>query len=402
MDSPFGMDASVDQTAEDSAKAPCICAAALPPPAVRVDSVALGGWHSCAITDAGRLLCWGTNDRLQLGDGSEWEPNLFRVTPSTVPGMESHVAEVAAGDEHTCARKHDGSVWCWGGNWLGQAGDATEFQLPLPLRVQGIDDAVRIAAGSIHTCAVRSDRSLWCWGAYYVPPPEMIDERVETATPTLIEALGHEVLDVTAGVAHTCVRKTDGRVWCWGSNQLGQLGSGTQGIVATLTPIEVEGLGGSAIAVSAGLFHTCALMPNRSVRCWGADGSGQLGRGSQSEEPRPDPAAVVSASAPFSQIATGVGHTCALTVLNDAWCWGWNAHGEVGDGEPISWQPYETTPVRVCPLCDLKQVAAGGTHSCAVQQDGHLWCWGNNGKGQLGVANLDPSATPQLVVFEPE
>jgi alpha-tubulin suppressor-like RCC1 family protein len=241
-----------------------------------VAEVAAGASYTCARTEAGVLWCWGRNDNGQVGDGTI-QP---KSPPVQVTALGSSVVEVSAGGYHACARKADGTLWCWGTGNVGQVGDGTtDSQKPSPVQVTLLGTAVaQVAAGGYHTCARKTDGTLWCWGRN--DRGQLGDGTTTTPkpTPSQVQALGATVVDVAAGLLHTCARKADGTLWCWGSNPFGQVGDGTM-TTPVLVPTQVAALGTSAVDVAAGDNHTCARRTGGTVLCWGHNDRGQVGDG---------------------------------------------------------------------------------------------------------------------------
>jgi alpha-tubulin suppressor-like RCC1 family protein len=242
-----------------------------------VSDVASGQWHTCAVTSGGGVKCWGRNTAGQLGNGT--------LTPSAVPGdvlwLDSGIARIAAGGLHTCALTSAGGVKCWGGNASGQVGDGTsgkDNQLRIvPQDVQGLQSGVvSIVAGLFHTCALTTSGGVKCWGENH---SGQLGDGTQTGrgTPADVTGLTLGVVAITAGMHHTCAVTATGEVKCWGYNLAGQIGDGSQ--LDRFTPTSVAGLGTTAKAVAAGSYHTCALTTGGAIRCWGAGGDGQLGNG---------------------------------------------------------------------------------------------------------------------------
>jgi alpha-tubulin suppressor-like RCC1 family protein len=278
--------------------------------------------HTCALTTAGGVKCWGSNNQGQLGDGTTTQ----RLEPVDVSGLTSGVAAVAAGAYHTCAVTTTGGLKCWGYNNHGQAGDGTTDQRLTPVDVVGLTSGVAA---------------------------------------------------VSAGYYHTCALTTTGGVKCWGYNQYGQVGDGTTD--QRLTPVDVSGLTSGVAAVAAGQEHTCALTTTGGLKCWGLNGYGRLGDGTG--DYRTTPVDVVGLTSGVAAVAPGNDHTCALTTTGGVKCWGDNEHGQLGDGTTTR----RLTPVDVLGLASgVAAVAAGTEHTCAVMTTGGLKCWGANYSGQLG------------------
>src|SRR2546422_6660158 len=201
---------------------------------------------------------------------------------------------------------------------------------------------------------------------------------------------------VSAGAFFSCVRLSDGTAQCTGRNQFGQLGNGDGTFTSSSVPVAVSGLP-AATRVATGAEHACALLGDSTVRCWGAGDSGQRGDGTFNNSSTV-PVAVGGLTGAVS-VVTGGYHTCALLGDGTMWCWGRNADGQLGDGTAGPQCVYTTgrcspTPVRVGGITSPAAIAAGGYHTCALLGDGTVWCWGRNGQGQLGDGTITNSSSP--------
>jgi alpha-tubulin suppressor-like RCC1 family protein len=249
----------------------------------------------------------------------------------TLPPLRN-IAAIAAGEAHSCALTVGGGVKCWGRNRNGQLGDGTTEDRSTPVDVVGLTGGVEaIAVGQSHTCALMTEGGVKCWGANY--SGQLGDGTTENRnTPADVVGLTGEVEAMTAGGSHTCALMVGGGVKCWGRNRNGQLGDGTT--ENRNTPVAVVGLASGVVAIAGGGLHTCALTVGGGVKCWGWNGFGQLGDGTT--EDRSTPVAVVGLESGVAVIAAGATfygtHTCALTTGARIKCWGFNSHGQLGDG----------------------------------------------------------------------
>jgi alpha-tubulin suppressor-like RCC1 family protein len=239
-----------------------------------------GAFHSCAITRAGGVKCWGLNDYGQLGDGT----TSGRSTPVDVSGLSGGVTAIAVGSAHSCALSSAGGVKCWGANYYGQLGDGTTSDRSTPVDVSGLRGGVTaIAAGGLFTCSLTSAGGVKCWGLNAAG--QLGDGTTRNrSTPVDVSGLRGGVTAIAAdrgrgnpGEGHSCALTSVGGVKCWGYNNNGQLGDGTTRNRST--PLDVSGLRGGVTAISAGGRHSCALTRTGGVKCWGYNSFHQLGDG---------------------------------------------------------------------------------------------------------------------------
>jgi alpha-tubulin suppressor-like RCC1 family protein len=333
-----------------------------PPPLL--NQITGGSVHTCVLTVAGGVKCWGSNQEGALGNGVPGDSWLA----VDVIGLDAGVQAIMAGANQTCALTNGGEVKCWG------------IDSQVPKTVESLGSGVQsIAVGNMHACAVTAAGGVKCWGANYSGQlGDGSDE--DRLTPVGVIGLDSNVQAVAAGNAHTCAITTSGGLRCWGSNHAGQLGDGAT--LSRLQPVAVVGLDSGVQAVAAGDSHTCALLVDSSVRCWGSNDYGQVGDNTRVSRLEP---VEVPGLAGVQQIAAGIWHTCGLVDLeNDrsVKCWGSNGNGQLGDGTLVD----RYQPVAVVGLVsDVAAIGAGSGHTCAVLAGGGAQCWGGNWVGQLGA-----------------
>jgi alpha-tubulin suppressor-like RCC1 family protein len=291
--------------------------------------VLAGDEYACALLADGTVKCWGLGESGQRGDGtfSTFPPG---DVPVTVGGLTGAVG-LATGYGHTCARLADATLRCWGENRQGQLGNGTTASpgTPQPVTVNGMTGVSAFTNGAYHTCAVPADGKVRCWGRN--DAGQLGDGTVtSSSTPLQVETGSGPLTGVTAlagGGAHTCALRANGTVRCWGENNQGQLGDGTT--AGSRNGVEVTGIS-TAVAISAGWEHTCAVLADGAVRCWGANALGQLGDGTTTNRTTPVPASGIT-----DAVAVTAGwwhHSCALLGDGTVKCWGDNEWGQHGNG----------------------------------------------------------------------
>jgi alpha-tubulin suppressor-like RCC1 family protein len=341
--------------------------------------LAAGEEHTCAVLANGTVRCWGVNNSGAIGDGTSGN---VRVAPTPVSGLTGAV-QVSAGDGYTCVVAADGTARCWGSNDDGQLGDGTTTSRSTSMPVSGFTGVLQLSSGTSHTCAVLANGTVRCWG-YNIDGQLGNDSTSPATSPVAVSGLSGAT-QVAAGTSHTCALLENGTVRCWGLNSNGQVGDGTGGI-SWLTPQLVSGLSG-ATQIAAGAHHTCAVLSDGTVSCWGRGADGRLGNGSTANAIAP---VAVSGLTSVTRIAAGDFHTCALLGDGTVRCWGEGAWGQLGDGSASQ----RNTPTAVSNLSNVTQIEAGRRHTCALLGDGTVYCWGDNWFGQLGDGTIAQRNTP--------
>ena len=406
-------------------------------PASNYAKIDAGPSHTCAIDVNGDLRCWGSDARGQLGDGgTTHDATTYTSAPSSTPvdlGPGRTAVSVSVGYHHTCAILDNGDLKCWGWDLWGALGDggtthdndtyttapSTPVDLSTPDGLGNWIDrtAVAVSAGNHHTCVILDNNDLKCWGrddygqlgyhnypgfgdgfttAPYYNPIDLASDGRNGAYPT-----NHYAVSVSAGDEGTCAVLNNGDVKCWGRDEYGQLGDEYPDNWTRTRPAVVPsdfGIGLTAVDVSAGVHHTCAILDNGLLKCWGRDDHGQLGDGSSTHgrqaegHPLEDPSVFPIDLGPGrTAVAVSAGnlHTCVILDNGEVNCWGMGVSGQLGDGGTTHDATTYTTAPSSTPI-DLGAgrtavaISGSGNHTCVILDDGDIRCWGENSHGQIG------------------
>ena len=429
-------------------------------------AVSVGRFNACALVDDGSLWCWGSNGVGQIGIGNNGPPVL---TPRMVTGLPGAVVDVSIGLDSVCAVVQGGDVWCWGssaGRKLGQDADFG-FQT-VPVRVPDVADAVAVVVGVIRACALVASGAAVCWGNGGLPAP--------VAGLTNIAALGasrggsencaiigsdrivscgsdgdslnglSNATSIASGLTAECATLTQGEVYCGGpsGDNVGLFEGGVD-VGEDNVRARIPGIS-SAIAVTMGEAHACAVLVDGEVRCWGSNSFGQLTDSESSDSLLPTR---VTIHPQVQLVAVGRDHTCIVVGQSplDVWCAGANSAFQLADDRLQNGRSFEstlrsrdtdqfdaefvsldargdqtcalnsagalwcwgsgpvgdfTTPTGTYEEDNAVEVALGAQHQCMRRtgNTGYLECWGNNVAEQVGVSGLGPFADPQNVVIQ--
>ncbi len=365
--------------------------------------VTSGDSHSCARLAGGAVRCWGAAANGRLGYG-----NTTNIGDDETPASAGNVAiggtavQLVAGGQHTCVLLATGAVRCWGRGANGRLGhgnvnDIGDDETPASAGDVTIGGAVvQLVAGDAHTCARLSTGKVRCWGngadgrLGYGNTTTIGDDESPAAAGDV--PLGAPAVALAAGDKHTCAILDTGAVRCWGAGADGRLGRKSTTTIGDDEPASQAGdvvLGGAAVAIAAGARHTCALLTNNNVRCWGAGLDGRLGtQATTTIGDDEDPTAVLPiklSSAP-TRIAAGPTHTCVIDTAGDVRCWGTGTGGRLGYGNTSNVGDDEAPADAgvVFAMGAVMQVAVGDFHACAIGDAGQVRCWGQGSDGQLG------------------
>lgn len=292
-----------------------------------------GDQFSCAVRADGTLWCWGLGDRGRTGLG-----DLVTRTSPTQVGSATTWRNVSAGGNVACATRSDGTLWCWGYGVNGATAQGADTSNKLVPTQVGTDvDWATTSAGNNHGCAIKTSGTLWCWGANgegHFGVGDVTDRYV----PTQVGAVSTWVT-VTAGSAHTCATRSDSTLWCAGRGAEGQLGDGTSAQRNAYVQVP-----GAWSTVSTNYLSTCAIKTEGTLWCWGYNTYGGLGVGDTTNRPSPTQVGIATT---WSAVSVNWYSGCATRTDRTLWCWGWNANGQLGLGDTTQRLAPVQTPLTV-------------------------------------------------------
>jgi len=395
-----------------------------------VASVSAGLYNTCALGVNGIVQCWGYNASGQLGDGDTStrgysSQDMGVNLPIAQLGTGMTATALASGDTASCAILTDGSIKCWGQNSYGGLGvgdsaprgnGQNQMGDHLPAVPLGSGrTALAVAVGSYHACAVLDDHSVKCWG--YNASGQLgigdtqargdVPNELGDALPAVNLGTGRTAVAVAAGNLHSCALLDDGSVKCWGYNGYGAIGTGDGssrgdgiGAMGDDLPAVKLGTGRTAKAITAGEYHTCALLDDSSVKCWGYNGYGQLGQGdtasrgySSSDLGDTLKPIDLGTGRTATRVVAGYYSTCVVLDNGGVKCWGYNAQGGLGVGDTasrgdgVNEMGNYLVQVNLGTSRTATNIAVGQSHTCAVLDNSTIKCWGGDNYGQLGVGS---------------
>lgn len=346
-----------------------------------ISTLGVGRDVSCALYSLGRLHCWGRGDVGQLGVSRADSVCFDDVDPigpfrcSLIPVRSTgapRFATVAVGGQHACALSVDGEAWCWGANETGQVGDGSVTPRTTATQATAPVSFSAISLGGYHSCALTALGAAWCWGQDSLGQLGW-DKRVHSTTPVPVSG-GISFVALAAGDQHTCGVDTGGAAWCWGLNTTAQVGISGGGFL--MAPRQVSTTE-RFVSITAGRSHSCGLTSAGVVLCWGANTAGQLGVAAPSSSFTP----LAVSGFTFTAVAAGGDHTCGLIAGGTALCWGANEYGQLGIGTASG---SVFSPQMVATDVRFTELEIGRRHSCGRTPDGEAYCWGSDVLGALG------------------
>jgi alpha-tubulin suppressor-like RCC1 family protein len=348
--------------------------------------------YTCALTSEGEMYCWGG----VLGFRTPY-PIFDSIPPlSSAPYQvlgETRYAAVSVSETGACGLDLEGAASCWGANQLGDVGIGDFVARRSPAPVAAEQRWAMVTSGSSHRCGVTHEGEGYCWGnefrgalgngrglnpgwAETVPAPVLGDRKWS---------------EIRAGAGFTCGLTPEGRAYCWGANDSGQIGTGViSPNESVLVPTPVTGNLRFAL-LSVGAYQVCGLTEDGTAYCWGFNAHGQLGDGTTSDRGQPT---AVAGGHRWTQLSVGRLHTCGLSTDGGLYCWGRNDVGQLGNGTTSN----ATAPTPVATQTEFRAVVAGGDHTCARSAARKAYCWGDNDAGQLGVGDFESRTVPARVM----
>jgi alpha-tubulin suppressor-like RCC1 family protein len=362
-----------------------------------------GGRHSIALLADGSVWTWGSDAFGKLGDNQAGTSYSDTSHDSHVPlrvhgpgdvGYLNSIVAISAGEGHNLALRSDGTVWAWGWNGVGQLGDGTTNDAHTPVQVGGLTNVVAISGRAYHCLALKSDGTVWAWGWNKWGQLGNGSTNV-TLVPVQVSGLANPVA-ISAGYTVSLALLPNGTVLVWGTGLNGELGQGLFGD-HSYTPIQVKGLS-NVVSVSADFQEPNALRSDGTIWMWGWNNVGQLGNGNTSDQNLPGQ--ILGLTNMIFAGPTGDRDNCAIGADHTVWTWGRNYNGQLGIGTAD--QNPHPLPVQVPAFGNGGYVVSVQTpdwHSLALRSDGTLWGWGANDHGQLGNGTTNDSYSPTPVLW---
>lgn len=390
-------------------------------PDQKIISISAGGKHTCAVNMQQKIYCWGSNDKGQLGSPVS---NQSKAPTPILSAVK--FSSVSAGYNHTCAIDVDKVLYCWGDNSSGELGiGTTEGFRDTPQKLPSL--YLMVSTGAYNTCGIDLNQKALCWGKNTEGQLGLANTSNLHPYPAALPTTLNFERIVLSRYNHTCAVTTDHQAYCWGRNEQGQLGNGTQTDIEVQTTPQKVALQNPVREIAVGLKFSCSL--GDETACWGSGLFGTLGDGSYlSRTPQ-----AVQGNLQFSSISTGA-ITCGTTLQHKAYCWGNNHFYQLGTGDRITtsvpvavktdqlfkqirvpkkmfwnithgvtnqdkiyqWGQFDTTPVSAFQTAFIN-IAQGVEHACGLTSAGKAYCWGKNTFGQLGDNTFNSNYTPVAV-----
>lgn len=371
-------------------------------PSNSLSDIASGYLHTCKIINNGQVICWGaTPSQIALG------PNAGIPAPVLIPGIETAIS-LSADSFYNCALLADTTVKCWGRDYSGELGNgadtssATATWSATPIAVLNhsnlpgvLKGVTSISSGYSHSCAILSGGKVTCWGSDTEGGASVPSDPGKARLLTKIS----NAIKVVSGFYFNCALIVTGEIKCWGISGK-HLGNGTTTNIRVPidSPVLVNNIS-TAVDISAGPTYVCALLANSTVKCWGINDNGPFGNGTEVDSPVPVSSNFVSSD--LNKVFADGDNTCLVTSSGSAYCMGSNSRGQIGNGTGGDLPDNSLVPVRASYVDPVLNMSFGIGFACASLTSGRVKCSGNNGSRQLGIydRNVEQSLTPIFVPF---
>lgn len=359
---------------------------------VNLKKLAVGELKGFALTTSNVAQAWGDNYENNNGSFAQLGLGIVgagtRTSPQTLDAATTYIS-LTSGETGSCGLTNTNKVKCWG--VYNGDGTGTEAVSPVLINDGGSATYIDVDFGAYHGCAVQTSGVVTCWGDGYDGKLGNGDGSGGQQDSPVVADAGTNYVRVSAGRNHTCGITTAGLMRCWGDNGSGQIGDGTTA-TPRLAAITVDGTNTYSF-VSVGDDSNCAITTAGVLKCWGDNGYGQLGDNSNVSKSSPT---IIDTGTTYSKVSVGgvyYMHTCAVTTSGVLKCWGDNGSGQLGNGSTTS----SSVPIIIDSGVSYKDVSVNFDHSCGVTTAGVLKCWGSNGSGQLGLGNTTSQNVPTAV-----
>tara|TARA_Y100000389_G_scaffold150146_1_gene149619 strand:+ start:12047 stop:13255 length:1209 start_codon:yes stop_codon:yes gene_type:complete len=365
--------------------------------------ISAGDNHTCILNSNGNAYCWGDNSVGQLGNST----TKSSMSPVAVSGGLKFKS-ISVGWDHTCGVTFDNDAYCWGRGRYGSLGNGSPNNSAIPSIVSGNLSFELVNAGLSHTCGITINEKGYCWGRGEagILGDEGVSEVARNYTKSKSSSVPVQVAgkiafgSINAGSATTCGISSNGDAYCWGSSDFGNLlGQGNDTSSKAAPSLVAGNFQFQPNSISVGLDHVCALGTTDKAICWGRGRFGKLGIGSTGHlgvlenlrTPRE-----INGNISFASIATGTFQTCGISTDGKAYCWGRNGKGQLGDG---------TTEMRVEPTAvssnlNFSNITIGTKHTCGISTNNEVYCWGEGRAGKLGTRSIENRSIPTKVALK--
>ncbi len=372
--------------------------------------------NTCAVTSSQALYCWGSNSDGQLGSSTVTYSSPLPVAAKADGALlGKSILSMDVGVGHVCVIASDNNAYCWGRNEYGQLGNNSTATSADPVAVDttGVMEGavlVSISVSQDQSCAISDSGHAYCWGANYygqLGNNSTTNSPVPVAVNTNGALQGKTIKAIDAGLWYTCAIASDNQAYCWGNNGSGQFGDNSIANSSAPVAVDTTGVlqGKTVLSLSAGSSSTCAIASDNQAYCWGNNNTGKLGDNTtfSSTVPVAVNKTGVLAGKTVKSISTGYGNACVIASDDQAYCWGRNDNNQLGNNSTAN----SLVPVAIDTSGALRgktvqAISVGLDHACVIASDDQVYCWGDNNAGQLGNGMSTGQAAPAAIGYHPQ